>query len=169
MFVEYVTPARMVGESEPMLEVLKSISDHAATDMPVLITGETGTGKGLVVEEIHRQNGREGNLVEINCGAFSDTLAESIIFGHDQGDCTDSGDDIAILARAFCAEASRNVGRQVTDLGEPVIRALKACNWPGNVRELRNLIVDIVVKKNEGTENELSDIRDEPQFVDPGE
>lgn len=57
----------------------------AKTDATMLIQGETGTGKEMIAEEIHRASGREGNLVAINCGAIPDALVESELFGFEKG------------------------------------------------------------------------------------
>lgn len=68
--------------SQALLEYLKRI---APSEAPVLINGETGTGKELVARFIHTASGRKGNFVAVNCGAISETLAESELFGHEAG------------------------------------------------------------------------------------
>lgn len=57
----------------------------APSDAPVLINGETGTGKELVARYIHSSSGRTGAFIVVNCGAISETLAESEFFGHEAG------------------------------------------------------------------------------------
>lgn len=77
---------RMVGASEPMQEIYRSIRQVGPTAMPVLITGESGTGKELVAQAIHRQSGRSGQpFVAINCGAIPESLLESELFGYEKG------------------------------------------------------------------------------------
>jgi DNA-binding NtrC family response regulator len=76
----------LIGRSEPMAKVFAAIDDVAATDAPVLITGETGTGKELVARAIHARSERAlCAFVAINCGALTETLLESELFGHERG------------------------------------------------------------------------------------
>lgn len=69
-------------KSEALLNYIERISP---SDAPVLIGGETGTGKELVARHIHLLSGRKGPFLAINCGAISDQLAESELFGHEAG------------------------------------------------------------------------------------
>ena len=78
----------IVGEHETMRAVYDQIERVARTDMPVLIVGETGTGKELVAEAIHRASGRPGSFVPMNCGSLSAELAASELFGHEKGSFT---------------------------------------------------------------------------------
>ena len=76
----------MIGTSPAIRVVFDSIRKIAQTDMPVLITGETGTGKELTVQAIHERSlRRQGACVPINCGAIPETLMESELFGHERG------------------------------------------------------------------------------------
>ena len=79
----------IVGSSEPMQEVLKSIGQVAASDATVLITGESGTGKELVARCIHQHSLRsKGPFVAVNCAAIPENLIESELFGHEKGSFT---------------------------------------------------------------------------------
>ncbi len=79
----------LVGSSRAMEEVYKKINKVAKIDIPVLIQGETGTGKELVAKEIHRNSLRvDGPFVVINCGAIPENLLESELFGHKKGSFT---------------------------------------------------------------------------------
>ena len=81
------TPARaLTGQSPAMRALQKDIDLVAASDLSVLITGETGTGKELVAQAVHAQSARAGRpLVSINCAALPDNLVESELFGHVRG------------------------------------------------------------------------------------
>jgi transcriptional regulator with PAS, ATPase and Fis domain len=69
-----------------MMEVFRKLQKVASTDISVLITGETGTGKELIAKEIHRRSTRvDGPFVVINCGAIPENLIESELFGHVKG------------------------------------------------------------------------------------
>ena len=76
----------MVGQSPAMVEIGRMIGRAAEASATVLILGESGTGKELVVEAIHRESARrKGPLVKVHCGALSETLIESELFGHEKG------------------------------------------------------------------------------------
>jgi DNA-binding NtrC family response regulator len=81
----------IVGSSRPMQRVVELIAQVADTDATVLLEGESGTGKGLAAEEIHRRSGRsEGPFLDMNCAGLSPTLLESELFGHEKGAFTDA-------------------------------------------------------------------------------
>jgi DNA-binding NtrC family response regulator len=81
----------MIGQSATMQTVFDFIQDVAPTDTTILITGETGTGKGLAAKAIHTNSPRkEGPFVGINCGAIPEHLMESELFGHQKGAFTDA-------------------------------------------------------------------------------
>lgn len=76
----------MVGASPAICAVFDLIRKVATTEMPVLLTGETGTGKELTAQAIHVRSLRKDRpFVPINCGAIPDTLLESELFGHERG------------------------------------------------------------------------------------
>ena len=76
----------IIGKSSKMREIFKLIGRVAASDATVLIQGESGTGKELVADAIQRHSHLHGKpYVKINCGAFSESLLESEIFGHEKG------------------------------------------------------------------------------------
>ncbi len=76
----------LIGPSSCMQQLFKLIEQVAAFDSPVLLRGETGTGKELVAKAIHATSERRlGPFIPINCGAFTETLLESELFGHESG------------------------------------------------------------------------------------
>jgi PAS domain S-box-containing protein len=90
--------SEIVGESGAIKQVLRLAAQVAPTDASVLIRGETGTGKELVAQAIHRQSPRGGHvMVKVNCAALPSGLVESELFGREKG--------------AFTGALSRQVGR----------------------------------------------------------
>jgi len=76
----------ILGESPAMRSLLELVRRVAASNAPVLITGETGTGKGLIAKALHQASLRVGKpFLAINCSAFQDQLLESELFGHERG------------------------------------------------------------------------------------
>ncbi len=76
----------IIGVCGSMMEVFRKLQKVATTDISVLITGETGTGKELIAREVHRRSNRaNGPFVVINCGAIPENLIESELFGHVKG------------------------------------------------------------------------------------
>jgi DNA-binding NtrC family response regulator len=79
-------PPGLIGRSSAMLAVYKQIAQAADAQAPVLIVGESGTGKELVARAIHRHGRRSARtFVPVNCGALTETLLESELFGHTRG------------------------------------------------------------------------------------
>jgi len=90
--------AGLIGSSPPFQDLIRMIGRLSASDIPVLITGETGTGKELVARALHNHSPRaRGPFVAINTAAIPEDLLESELFGHEKG--------------AFTGAAERRVGR----------------------------------------------------------
>ena len=92
--IEPGPPSRMIGSHPSMVEMYKAISRIAPLDVPVLILGESGSGKELVAQSIHDLSHRaSGPFIALNCGAIPDTLLENELFGSTRGAYTDSRQD----------------------------------------------------------------------------
>ncbi len=82
---------KLIGQSEPMKQVMEMVRKVAATDATIFITGENGTGKELIAREIHRYSKRNKEIMlSVDMGAISETLFESELFGHTKGSFTDA-------------------------------------------------------------------------------
>ena len=90
----YTSELNLIGRSAAFLKVMKTVGRLAATNLPVLITGESGTGKEVVARAIHLRSKRAAKtFVAVNCGAVSENLLESELFGHMRGSFTGADRD----------------------------------------------------------------------------
>jgi PAS domain S-box-containing protein len=95
---DVLAQGEVTGQSAAITQVLRLAAQVAPTDSSVLISGETGTGKELIAQAIHRQSGRRAHvMVKVNCAALPSGLVESELFGREKG--------------AFTGALSRQVGR----------------------------------------------------------
>lgn len=91
----------LMGESEQIIQLRESIKKIARSQAPVFITGESGTGKEVVAKLIHQLSNREdGPFVTINCGAISEELLETELFGHTKGSFSGATEDKLGLIQA---------------------------------------------------------------------
>ena len=102
LLAEMRNDQQIIGQSHQFIDVMKKVRDYAATDFPVLITGESGTGKDLIATALHRLSSRKHEpFIVQNCSAIPDTLLESELFGHKKGAFTDAIENkIGILKAA---------------------------------------------------------------------
>jgi DNA-binding NtrC family response regulator len=86
--------ASLIGESPALRELRRTLGRAAATDVPVLLLGETGTGKSLLARLIHARGARrQGPFIAINCAALPDALVEAELFGFRRGAFTGAHED----------------------------------------------------------------------------
>jgi len=104
----------ILGQSTALHEALRRLERLAGSDVPVLIQGETGTGKELVARQLHRLSSRTAQpLVTVNCAALSDTLLLSDLFGHVRGAFTGADRD-----RAGVFESARGGTVLLDEIGD---------------------------------------------------
>ena len=77
--------APIIGEAPALKRAIALMERFAPTALPILLVGATGTGKELFARHIHQRSGRAGELVDVNCGALPQEMAESLLFGHRRG------------------------------------------------------------------------------------
>lgn len=80
--------ANIITQSPAMLAIFSYIEDIAVSGQPVLITGETGTGKEMIAEAVHKCSAREGRFVTINVAGLDDNIFSDTLFGHEKGSFT---------------------------------------------------------------------------------
>jgi DNA-binding NtrC family response regulator len=167
---------------------LSTLSRVARSPLPVMISGETGTGKEVVARAVHQQSGRRGRFVPVNCGALVDTLAQSEFFGHRRGAFSgavtdsvgyvrqaDEGtlflDEVAELPVPIQASLLRVLQEhEVTPVGDtsPVrvdFRVITATN-----RNLKSMVATSAFREDlyarlAGYEIELPPLRDRPEDI----
>jgi len=129
-----------------MLEILEMISLVAETDSPVLIEGETGTGKELIARAIHQKSPRRNNeIVAINCGALPETLIEDELFGNEKG--------------AFTGAIQQRIGKfEFADNGTLFLDEVESISIQTQVKLLR-VIVENEFQRVGGNETIRADVR----------
>ena len=136
----------IVGEEFGLKEVMSMVSQVASHDSPVLLLGETGTGKDLVASAIHQASARnEGPFIIVNCGAIPETLLDSELFGHEKG--------------AFTGALSQKRGRfERADKGTIFLDEIGEMPLQAQIRLLR-VLQNLEIERVGGTETIPVDIR----------
>ena len=146
----------MIGRSASMQEVFRRIALVADLDLPVLITGESGTGKDLVARAIHRHSRREGPFVPICIPALSESLVESELFGHLRGAFTGASDErLGLLEAASGGTAFVDeIGDVSLNLQAKLLRTLETREiLPVGSREFRQATFRLVAATNRPLES----------------
>ncbi len=122
----------IVGQSRGMRKVFKTIERVADSDSTIVISGETGTGKGMVARAIHNRSYRRNKpFVQINCGAIPENLLESELFGHEKGAFT--GATAAKKGKFEVADGGTifldEIGDMNLDLQVKLLRVLEECQF----------------------------------------
>ena len=144
-----------------VLSLLHKLDRIAPSDIPVIISGETGTGKEMMAVNIHQRSGRPGAYVALNCAAIPEGLIESELFGHTRGAFTS-----AVTNKQGVIEAAHNGTLLLDEVGDMPPSA--------QAKLLRVLEGGVVVRVGETTEREVdvrfvaATNRDLPTMVDEG-
>ncbi len=159
--IEPSPPTRMIGSHPAMVNAYKAVTRVAPLDVPVLVLGESGSGKELIAQSIHDLSDRaKGPFVAINCGAVPDSLLENELFGSTRGAYTDSRqdrrgalsradggtlflDEIGDISPAFQAKLLRFVqDGTVTPLGSEKSHRVSVRIVAATHRNLKTLVAD---------------------------
>ena len=153
----------IIGESFSIEEVKRMISKVASTDARVLVTGENGTGKELVAQQLHQQSKRfKENFIEVNCAAIPSELIESELFGHVRGAFTS-----AVKDRSGKFEAAHNGTLFLDEIADmslaaqaKVLRALqeKKIQRVGNEKDI-SVDVRVIAATNKNLKQEIKEGR----------
>ncbi|MCP3143787.1 sigma-54-dependent transcriptional regulator [Pyxidicoccus xibeiensis] len=154
----------MVGQSPPFFAAVTLAERVAPSDLPVLVTGENGTGKELLARSVHLKSRRHaGPFVPINCGALPESLLESALFGHVKGSFTGATKD----HRGLFAEADGGtlfldeLGDMTPSLQVKVLRALET----GDILPVgADLPVHVDVRLISATHQDLGRMQQEGTF-----
>ncbi|MCB9932231.1 MAG: sigma 54-interacting transcriptional regulator [Planctomycetes bacterium] len=118
---------QLIGNSPAFRKALSDASVAARQDAPVLVYGETGSGKGVIADYVHRKSGRGGRLVSLNCATFQSNLFESELFGYMRGAFTGAVKDTPGLFEA--AEGGTlfldEIGDTPVEIQPKLLRALE--------------------------------------------
>ena len=153
----------IIGESFSIEEVKRMISKVASTDARVLVTGENGTGKELVAQQLHQQSNRfNKKFIEVNCAAIPSELIESELFGHVKGAFTS-----AVKDRSGKFEAAHNGTLFLDEIADmslaaqaKVLRALqeKKIQRVGNEKDI-SIDVRVIAATNKNLKQEIKEGR----------
>ena len=154
---------QIIGESKSIVRVTEMISKVAKTDARVLITGENGTGKELVANQLHEQSNRSNkNFIEVNCAAIPSELIESELFGHVKGSFTSAIKDRS--GKFEAADKGTLFLDEIADMSlaaqAKVLRALeeKKIQRVGNEKDI-SIDVRVIAATNKDLKKEIAEGR----------
>ena len=153
----------IIGDSEPMKELLVQLDKVADTNVTVLIEGDTGTGKELVASALHYRSRRRDELfVAQNCAAIAETLLESELFGHVKGAFTGASDDKKGLFEL--ADGSTLFLDEITEAPMSIQSKLLRVLQEGEIRpvgaaQTKHVNVRVVAATNRRLEDEVKEGR----------
>jgi transcriptional regulator with GAF, ATPase, and Fis domain len=153
----------IVGRSSALRAVLHKVDQVAATDAPVLLLGETGTGKELMARAIHLRSGRSSRpLIAVNCAALPTSLIESELFGHEKGAFTGAAE--ARAGRFEIADGSTLFLDEIGDLDPALQVKLLRALQEGEITRLgssvaRKVNVRIIAATNRNLDQAMDDRR----------
>ncbi|MEO1614280.1 MAG: sigma 54-interacting transcriptional regulator [Planctomycetota bacterium] len=138
--------ARLLGDCPAIRELRSQLAKVGATDVTTLILGESGTGKEVASNLVHELSGRSsGPFVAVNCAAFSESLLESELFGHEKG--------------AFTGASSRRLGQFERANGGTIFLDEVGEMSPGCQAKLLRLLEGMPFQRLGGSESIQSDVR----------
>ncbi len=154
----------LVGRSPALLEVYKQVARAASTNVPVLITGETGTGKEQVARSLHQRSARSQKpFIPVDCGAISESLMESELFGHAKGAFTGATGG----RRGLFEEASGGTLflDEIGDVGPKIQAQLLRALQEGEIRRVgESTAVQVDVRIVTATNKDLKQLASEGKF-----
>src|SRR6267143_903224 len=135
------------GRSLPMISIRQKVQKVLGTDVPILIQGENGTGKGLLAQYIHSRSAlSSGTFVKVNCAAIPGALLESELFYRinvisiNLPSLRERREDVALLADYFLGQLNARFERDTPTFSEENLESLSCRAWRGNIRELENVV-----------------------------
>lgn len=146
----------VVTKNKKMLKIFQYVEAIAPSNQPVLITGETGVGKELIAEVIHKLSQRKGRFIAVNIAGLDDTMFSDTLFGHKKGAFTGAmGNREGLIAQAsggtlFLDEIGDLSGSSQVTPPPELINLLSIYDFHGNVREFQAMIYDAVARHRSG-------------------
>jgi two-component system response regulator AtoC len=163
---ESIRKSTLVGRSAAILEVYKQVARAASTNVPVLITGETGTGKEMVARALHQRSLRaEGPFIPVDCGSIAESLMESELFGHARGAFTGA----TVARRGLFEEASSGTLflDEIGDIGPKIQAQLLRVLQQQEIRRVgESTSVKVDVRVLAATNKDLTQLSREGKFRD---